>query len=79
MLALLALQVVLGGVTVLLSNVAWTVIAHYGGAALLVWSIALVIVGVSDSTAIEVLHSSVASLTWLALATMLSLTWTLAT
>jgi hypothetical protein len=44
-----------------------------------VWSIALVIVGVSDSTAIEVLHSSVASLTWLALATMLSLTWTLAT
>src|ERR1017187_2145500 len=33
MLALLALQVVLGGVTVLLSNVAWTVVAHYGGGA----------------------------------------------
>ncbi len=199
MLALLALQVVLGGVTVLLRNVAWTVVAHYGGAALLVGSIALVavrlafpaaepvphdsfsrligwfvalsfgllvagstlanagsdsacghgyplcngslfpslnhlvvialihrvwagallvlalwvllrsrrdragvapikwaaaavlvlycvlaglgfvIVGVSDSHAIEVLHSSVASLTWLALATLLSLTWTLAT
>ena len=42
MLALLALQVVLGGVTVLLSNVAWTVVAHYGGAALLVASITLV-------------------------------------
>lgn len=42
MLAALALQVVLGGVTVLLRNVAWTVVAHYGGAALLVWSIALV-------------------------------------
>jgi len=199
MLALLALQVVLGGVTVLLRNVAWTVVAHYGGAALLVWSITLVavrlafpaekraprdsfsrltawfvglsyglllagstlanagsdtacghgfplcngalfpslnhlvlialihrvwagallllalwvllrsrrdragaapikwaaavvsiiyivqaglgfvIVGVSDSTATEVLHSSIGSLTWLALATLLSLTWTLAT
>jgi heme A synthase len=44
MLALLVLQVVLGGVTVLLNNVAWTVVAHYGGAALLVWSITLVAV-----------------------------------
>jgi heme A synthase len=44
MLALLALQVVLGGVTVLLSNVAWTVVAHYGGAALLVGSTTLVAV-----------------------------------
>jgi len=44
MLAMLMLQVVLGGVTVLLSNVAWTVVAHFGGAALLVWSIALVAV-----------------------------------
>jgi cytochrome c oxidase assembly protein subunit 15 len=199
MLALLALQVILGGVTVLLRNVAWTVVAHYGAAALLVWSITLVavrlafpaderaprdsfsaltawfvglsygllvagstlanagsdtacgrgfplcngalfpslnhlvvialvhrvwagvllvlalwvlirsrrdragappikwaaavvsiiyivqaglgflIVGVSDSTAIEVLHSSIGSLTWLALATLLSLTWTLET
>jgi heme a synthase len=42
MLALLALQVVLGGVTVLLRNVAWTVVSHYGGAALLVGSITLV-------------------------------------
>jgi heme a synthase len=199
MLALLALQVILGGVTVLLRNVAWTVVAHYGAAALLLWSITLVavrlafsaderaprdsfsrltawfvglsygllvagstlanagsdtacgrgfplcngalfpslnhlvvialvhrvwagvllvlalwvlirsrrdragappikwaaavvsiiyivqaglgflIVGVSDSTATEVLHSSIGSLTWLALATLLSLTWTLAT
>jgi heme A synthase len=44
MLALLALQVILGGVTVLLRNVSWTVVAHYGGAALLVASIALVAV-----------------------------------
>ncbi len=199
MLALLALQVILGGVTVLLRNVAWTVVAHYGAAALLVWSITLVavrlafsaderaprdsfsrltawfvglsygllvagstlanagsdtacgrgfplcngalfpslnhlvvialvhrvwagvllvlalwvlirsrrdragappikwaaavvsiiyivqaglgflIVGVSDSTATEVLHSAIGSLTWLALATLLSLTWTLET
>jgi heme a synthase len=44
MLALLALQVLLGGVTVLLRNVAWTVVAHYGGAALLVGAITLVAV-----------------------------------
>ena len=43
-LALLALQVVLGGITVLLKNVAWTVVAHYGGAALLVAAIALLAV-----------------------------------
>jgi len=43
-LVLLALQVVLGGVTVLLSNVAWTVVVHYGAAALLVASITLVAV-----------------------------------
>jgi cytochrome c oxidase assembly protein subunit 15 len=43
-LALLALQVVLGGITVLLKNVAWTVVAHYGGAALLVGAIALLAV-----------------------------------
>jgi heme a synthase len=43
-LALLALQVVLGGVTVLLRNVAWTVVVHYGAAALLVASITLVAV-----------------------------------
>jgi len=40
-LALLALQVVLGGVTVLLRNVSWTVVIHYGAAALLVASITL--------------------------------------
>jgi heme A synthase len=44
MLGLLALQVVLGGVTVLLKNVAWTVVAHYAGAALLVAAIVLVAV-----------------------------------
>ena len=37
------------------------------------------IVGVSDSTATEVLHSSIGSLTWVALATLLWLTRTLAT
>ena len=35
------------------------------------------IVGVSDSTAIEVLHSSIGSLTWMALMALLSLTRTL--
>jgi heme A synthase len=44
MLGFLALQVVLGGVTVLLKNVSWTVVAHYGGAALLIASIVLVAV-----------------------------------
>lgn len=39
--ALVALQAVLGGITVLLKNVSWTVVAHYGGAALLVGSITL--------------------------------------
>jgi len=43
-LALLALQVVLGGVTVLLKNVSWTVVVHYGAAALLVGSTALLAV-----------------------------------
>lgn len=43
-LGLLALQVVLGGVTVLLRNVSWTVVLHYAGAALLVASITLVAV-----------------------------------
>ena len=43
-LLMLVLQVVLGGVTVLLRNVAWTVVAHYAGAALLVASIALLAV-----------------------------------
>ena len=43
-LVLLVLQVVLGGVTVLLKNVAWTVVIHYGAAALLVAALALVAV-----------------------------------
>jgi heme A synthase len=42
--ALLIVQVVMGGITVLLKNVAWTVVAHYGCAALLVASIALLAV-----------------------------------
>ena len=37
------------------------------------------IVGVSDSSATDVLHSSIGSLTWVALATLLWLTRTLAT
>ncbi len=40
-LGLLVLQVILGGVTVLLKNVSWTVVIHYGAAGLLVASIAL--------------------------------------
>ncbi len=43
-LGLLVLQVVLGGVTVLLKNVSWTVVIHYGAAALLVAALALVTV-----------------------------------
>jgi cytochrome c oxidase assembly protein subunit 15 len=43
-LGLLGLQVLLGGVTVLLRNVSWTVVVHYGAAALLVASIALLAV-----------------------------------
>jgi heme A synthase len=39
--------------------------------------IGFVVVGVSDSTANEVLHSSIGSLTWVALATLLWLTRTL--
>jgi len=50
MLGLLALQVVLGGVTVLLKNVSWTVVAHYGGASLLIASIALVSVRLAASS-----------------------------
>jgi heme A synthase len=50
-LALLALQVVLGGVTVLLRNVSWTVVIHYGAAALLVASITLLAVRLAFPTA----------------------------
>ena len=49
-LALLVLQVVLGGVTVLLRNVSWTVVVHYGGAALLVASLTLVSVRLAYPT-----------------------------
>ena len=57
-LALLALQVVLGGVTVLLRNVSWTVVLHYGGAALLVASITLVAVRLVFPTAEPAPHAS---------------------
>ena len=43
-LALLGLQVVLGGVTVLLNNVSWTVVLHYGAAAALLAAVLLVVV-----------------------------------
>jgi heme a synthase len=43
-LALMAVQVALGAVTVLLRNVSWTVVLHYGAAALLIASIVLVAV-----------------------------------
>jgi heme A synthase len=58
MLALLALQVVLGGVTVLLRNVSWTVVAHYGVAALLVASITLVAIRLAFPTAEPAPHDS---------------------
>lgn len=58
MLALLGLQVVLGGVTVLLRNVAWTVVAHYAGAALLVGAISLVAVRLAFPSAGPVVRDS---------------------
>ncbi len=58
MLALLALQVVLGGVTVLLRNVSWTVVVHYGAAALLVGSITLVAVRLAFPTVEPAPHDS---------------------
>lgn len=51
MLALLALQVALGGMTVLLRNVSWTVVIHYGAAALLVAAITLLAVRLALPTA----------------------------
>ena len=57
-LALLVLQVVLGGVTVLLRNVSWTVVLHYGGAALLVASITLVAVRLAFPTIEPAPHDS---------------------
>ncbi|MHB8491236.1 MAG: COX15/CtaA family protein [Solirubrobacteraceae bacterium] len=58
MLGMLALQVILGGVTVLLRNVSWTVVAHYGGAALLVGSITLVAVRLAFPTVEPAPHDS---------------------
>ncbi len=49
-LGLLMVQVVLGGVTVLLKNVSWTVVLHYGAAGLLVASIALLAVRLAFPT-----------------------------
>lgn len=57
-LALLVLQVVLGGVTVLLRNVAWTVVVHYGAAALLVAAITLVAVRLAFTGAEAVARDS---------------------
>jgi heme A synthase len=66
MLALLVLQVILGGVTVLLRNVAWTVVAHYGGAALLVGAITLLGIRLAFSSEQAVARSSFSRLTgWL--------------
>jgi heme A synthase len=62
MLAMLALQVALGGVTVLLRNVAWTVVAHYAGASLLVASIVLVAVRLACSAAEPAPHDPFARL-----------------
>jgi len=39
-------------------------------------ALGFLIIGVTDTTATEVIHSSFASATWLALATLGSLTWT---
>jgi heme a synthase len=50
-LALVAVQVALGAVTVLLRNVSWTVVLHYGAAALLVASIVLVAVRLASPEA----------------------------
>jgi len=62
MLALIALQVLLGGATVLLANVSWTVVAHYGGAALLVASITLVAVRLAFPAAGQAPHDSFSAL-----------------
>jgi heme A synthase len=40
-------------------------------------AIAILVVALGENTAIEVLHSSVGSLTWLSIATLLALPWTL--
>jgi cytochrome c oxidase assembly protein subunit 15 len=57
-LVLLVLQVVLGGVTVLLRNVAWTVVVHYGAAALLVAAITLVAIRLAFTGAEPVARDS---------------------
>jgi heme A synthase len=66
-LALLTLQVALGGVTVLLRNVSWTVVVHYGAAALLVASITLLAVRLASATAQPAARDSFSRLIgWLA-------------
>jgi heme a synthase len=62
-LVLLALQVVLGGVTVILKNVSWTVVIHYGAAALLVASIALLAVRLAFTGPGRVQRDSLSRLT----------------
>lgn len=65
---LLALQAVLGGVTVILRNVSWTVVAHYGTAALFVASIVLLAVRLGLPHAQAVPRDSFSRLVdWLAL------------
>jgi heme A synthase len=63
-LALLVVQVVMGGITVLLKNVAWTVVAHYGFAALLVASIALLAVRLAYPRAEPVPADRFVTLVW---------------
>lgn len=67
-LALLVLQVVLGAITVLLRNVSWTVVIHYGGAALLVVSLALLAVrlAVREPAATPPRDRFATSVSWLA-------------
>lgn len=40
----LGVQILLGGLTVILNNISWTVVIHYGGAGLLVYSLVLIAV-----------------------------------
>jgi len=66
-LALLGLQVVLGGVTVLLNNVSWTVVMHYGAAAALLAAVLLVVVRLAFPEAESPPRDGYARLvTWLA-------------
>jgi heme A synthase len=69
-LVLLGVQIVLGGVTVLLKNVSWTVVAHYGTAAALAATLALVTVRLATPGAGAAARDSYVRLvTWFAAAT----------